>query len=92
MTSRIDQLVTSKSELVNRNKTSNKLTSYQIKERALLIAAGLTSTVEPHDMTAWYCKAFKTLGEQKYSALASMARQGRSPKGLFAYLIKQELK
>lgn len=81
-----DQLVTSKKKLV-----STSLTSLEIRSRALLIAAGLTSTVEPNDMTAWYCKAFMTLGEQKYTALASMARQGKKPKSLFGYLLKQEL-
>ena len=84
----INQLVTSKMKLVS---TSNELTSLEIKGRALLIAAGLTSTIEPNDMTGWYCKAFKTLGEHKYSALASMARKGDRPSSLFGWLLKQEL-
>jgi len=86
----IGQLVTSNKKL-EQLVTSKELTSYEIKERALIIAAGLTSTEAPNDMTAWYCKAYKTLGEHKYSALASMAKEGRSPKGLFGWLLKQEL-
>lgn len=84
----IRQLVTSKQKLVS---TSNELTSYEIKQRALEIGKGLTSVTEPNDMTAWYCKAYKTLGEQKYAALASMARSGKKPASLFGWLIKQEL-
>lgn len=81
------QLVSRKKELENRN----YLTSLDIQIRALGLAEGLTSTVEPHDMTAWYCKAYKTLGEGKYSALASMARKGNNPKSLFGWLLKDEL-
>lgn len=81
-----DQLVTSKKKLV-----STSLTSLEVRQRALMIAVGLTSTMEPNDMTAWYCKAYKALGEQKYTALASMARQGKKPKSLFGYLLKEEL-
>lgn len=84
------QLVTSKKEL-EQLVTSNKLTSLDIQVRALTIAEGLTSTEAPNDMTAWYCKAFKTLGEGKYTAIASMARKGNRPKSLFGWLLKQEL-
>lgn len=84
------QLVTSNKEL-EQLVTTNKLTSFDIQNRALGIAQGLTSTVEPNDMTAWYCKAYKTLGEHKYSALVSMAKKGNSPKALFGWLLKQEL-
>lgn len=82
-----EQLVTRKLEL----ETRNKLTSLDIQLRALEIARGLTSTVEPNDMTAWYCSAYKKLGEGKYSAIASMARKGNTPKNLFSWLLKQEL-
>ena len=81
------QLVTSKQKLVS---TSNKLTSLEIQERALVIADGLTSTEKPNDMTAWYCKAYKTLGEGKYTAIAQAARKENSKK-LFGWLLKQEL-
>ena len=91
MTQKIGELVTSNKKL-EKLVTSKGLTSLQIKERALLIAAGLTSTVEPNDMTAWYCKAYRTLGEQRYSAVASMARQGNNPKALFGWLLKREMK
>src|SRR5690606_11848815 len=90
MTSRIDQLVTSKSELVNR-KTSNKLTSLDIQIRALEIARGLTSKVEPNEMKAWYCKTYKAIGEGRYTMIAQTARRGNSPKALFGWLLKQEL-
>lgn len=81
-----EQLVTSNKKLV-----STSLTSLEVKDRALIIARGLTSTVAPNDMTAWYCKAFITLGEQKYTALASMAKSGKRPSSLFGWLLKQEL-
>lgn len=82
-----EQLVTRKLKL----ETHNKLTSLDIQLRALEIARGLTSTLEPNDMTAWYCLAYKKLGEGKYAACASMARKGHSPKNLFSWILKQEL-
>jgi len=85
------ELVTRKQKL-EELVTSNKLTSLDIQERALTIGRGLVSTMEPNDMTAWYCKAFKTLGEQKYSAVASMAKQGKKPASLFGWLLKEEMK
>ena len=72
--------------------TSYELTSLEIRERALIIADGLTSTVHPNDMTAWYCKAFKTLGESRYTAVANAARQGDNPKKLFGWLLGKEMK
>lgn len=84
----IKQLVTSKKKLVS---TSNYLTSYEVKERALDIAFGLTSTEKPNDMTGWYCRAFKVLGEQRYTAIVKMARSGDKPKKLFGWLLKEEL-
>jgi hypothetical protein len=84
------QLVSSNKEL-EQLVSSKQLTSFDIQNRALGIAEGLTSIVEPNNMTAWYCKAYKTLGEHKYSALVSMAKQGRNPKALFGWLLKQEL-
>ena len=87
----------SASQLVTSNKklqqlvTSNKLTSLDIKERALFIAEGMTSIEEPNNMTAWYCKAFRTIGEGKYTAIARSARDGRNPSALFGWLLKQEM-
>ncbi|MBH1979933.1 hypothetical protein I8H89_00255 [Candidatus Saccharibacteria bacterium] len=91
---KLGELVTSKSKLETRKLvTSSDLTSVQIKTRALGIADGLTSVQFPNDMTAWYCKAYKLLGEAKYAACASMARQPdvRNPKRLFGYLLKEEM-
>lgn len=91
------QLVTSNWKLVNRElvtsykKNIKVMTSIDIRIRALGIAEGLTSTQSPNDMTAWYCKAYKLLGEQKYAIVASTARQGKNPPGLFATLLKEEL-
>lgn len=91
---KLGELVTSKSKLETRELvTSCRLTSVQVRERALGIADGLTSTEHPNDMTAWYCKAYRVLGESRYATCASLARQPdvRSPKKLFGYLIKQEM-
>ena len=84
------QLVTSKKE-IQELVTSNYLTSYDIQNRALGLADGLTSTLQPNDMTGWYCKAYKKLGEPKYCVIVSMARKGKNPKSLFGWLLKQEL-
>ena len=82
------ELVTRKKELaLNRN----KLTSLDIQIRALGIASGLTSTEDPNDMTAWYCKAYIALGEGKYTALAQMAKKGDKPMSLFGWLLKNEM-
>ena len=85
-----EQLVTSKKKL-EKLVTSNYLTSLDIQIRALEIARGLTSIVEPNDMTGWYCKAFKTLGEGRYTMIAQSARKGNNPKALFGWLLKQEM-
>lgn len=82
----IRELVTSK--IVTRN----KLTSLDIKDRALGLAEGLTSTESPNDMTAWYCHAYKQLGEGRYCAAAGAARSGKQPKRLFGWLLKNEMK
>jgi len=82
-----EQLVTRKLEL----ETRNELTSLDIQIRALEIARGLTSLVEPNDMTAWYCQAYKSIGEGKYTMIAGMARKGKTPKNLFSWLLKQEM-
>jgi hypothetical protein len=84
----VNELVTRNMKLVS---TSNKLTSLEIQIRALSIAEGLTSLEEPNDMTGWYCQAYKRLGEGKFTALAHMARKGKSPKRLFGWLLKEEL-
>lgn len=85
----VSQLVTS-SKLVTRN----ELTSSEIRLRALGIAHDLVNTTPPDDMTAWYCKAYKLLGEAKYSAIASMARQPDviHKKRIFGWLLREEMK
>lgn len=84
------ELVTSNMELVP---TSNKLTSLEVRIRALAIAEGLTSIDPPNDMTAWYCKAFRALGESRYTAIAKMATVNGEPrKKLFGWLLREEMK
>lgn len=82
------QLVNSKLEKLE---TRNKLTSLEIRSRALTIGLGLTSTIEPNDMTAWYCKAYRTIGESRYQMCADAARAGNNPKKLFGWLLREEM-
>ena len=96
---RLGQLVT-KNKFAAKNKglpelvTSSEMTTLEIRDRALAIADGLTSTVEPLDFTAWYCKAYKTLGEGKYAAVASAARGPgvKDSKKVFGKLLSQEMR
>jgi hypothetical protein len=83
----LSELVTSKEKLGTRN----ELTSLEVQIRALEIARGLTNTIEPHDMTEWYCRAYRLLGEGRYTLAAQMARKGRTPKNLFSWILKQEM-
>jgi len=71
-------------------KLGARLTSLEVRVRVLELGQGLLSTDYPNDMTAWYCKCYKELGEQKFAIICSMARQGKSPKSLFGWLLKQE--
>ena len=71
-------------------KLGQRLTSLEVRVRVLELGQGLLSTDYPNDMTAWYCKCYKELGEQKFAIICSMARQGKSPKSLFGWLLKQE--
>jgi len=71
-------------------KLGQRLTSLEVRVRVLELGQGLLSTDYPNDMTAWYCKCYKELGEQKFAIVCSMARQGKSPKSLFGWLLKQE--
>lgn len=90
---KLGEVLSSKKKTLSSNKvlSSSEMTSLQIRNRALSIADGLTSTEK--DFTAWYCKAYKSLGEGKYAACASMARQPNvsNPKTLFSYLLKEEM-
>lgn len=80
------KLVSSKTEILN---TQKLLTNTEVRQRVLILADGLTAD----HMTAWYCKAFRTLGESRFSAVCSTARdpQVRDSKRLFGWLLKQEL-
>lgn len=91
-----------KDQLVTSNKffrtTSYKLTSLEVRERALYILGDLASTEPPNDMTAWYCDAFKKLGESRFTAIVKVCREakcdetkGHSQKKLLGWHIKQEL-
>ena len=88
-TSSVIELVTSKSKL----ETRNKLTSLEVRERALAIGTGLVTTQKPNDMTGFYCKAFRVLGESRYSAVAKACRapEVEKPKHLFPWLLKEEM-
>lgn len=88
------KLVTSKKKLEKRNYlTSNKLTSLEIRDRALSIMGDLASTEAPHDMTAWYCKAYRILGEAKMMAIVSMAKDPsvKDQRKLVGWLIREEM-
>ena len=86
----ISQLVTSKKQL----ETRNKLTSLEVRNRALSIMGDLASTEAPNDMTAWYCKAYRVLGESRLMAITKMARDPsvRNQKRMAGWLISEEMK
>lgn len=88
MATPISELVTSNKKL---KQLVTSLTSLEVRVRVLEIAHGLTCTDYPNDMTGWYCKCYKELGEQRFQIVATSARQGRSPKSLFGWLLKQEM-
>lgn len=90
MATRIKELVTTKT-VVGNSLTRNKLTSLEVKIRALGLAGDLACTTKPNDMTAWYCKAYRVLGEYKYAMIVSMAKEGDNPKRLFGWLLKEEM-
>lgn len=95
MAKSISELVTSKKELVNSLKLvtscSKRLTNLETRVRVLELGLDLLSLEYPNDMTAWYCKCYKELGETRFGIICSMARQGRKPKQLFGWLLKQEM-
>ena len=86
----ISQLVTSNKKL----ETRNKLTSLEVRNRALSIMGDLASTQAPNDMTAWYCKAYRVLGESRLMAITKMARDPsvRNQKRMAGWLISEEMK
>lgn len=91
----LSQLVTSKLELVTRKKLvtsfEKRLTNLETRVRVLEIAGELACVEPPNNLTAWYCLCYKTLGESMFMAVATMAREGRQPKRLFGWLLKQEM-
>lgn len=90
----LGQVLSTKYKTLNTEVLSTSgMTSVQIRNRALGIADGLVSTDPPHDYTGWYCKAYKTLGEGRYSAIAAMARRPgvNNPRTLFGHLLREEL-
>jgi hypothetical protein len=95
MAKSISELVTSKKELVNSLKLvtscNKRLTNLETRVRVLELGLDLLSLEYPNDMTGWYCKCYKELGEVKFGIICSMARQGRKPKQLFGWLLKQEM-
>lgn len=95
MTNSISELVTSKKELVNSLKLvtslDKKLTNLEIRVRVLELGRDLLCVDYPNDMTAWYCLCYKKLGETKFGILCSIAREGKKPKNLFGWLLKQEM-
>ena len=95
MAKSISELVTSKKELVNSLKLvtscNKRLTNLETRVRVLEIAGELACVNYPNDMTGWYCKCYKELGEQRFQIVASCARQGLKPKSLFGWLLKQEM-
>ena len=54
----------------------------------------LASTQAPNDMTAWYCKAYRVLGESRLMAITKMARDPsvRNQKRMAGWLISEEMK
>lgn len=95
MVKSIKELVTSKKELVNSlelvTSLQSKLTNLEIRVRVIEIAGELACLTYPNDLTGWYCKCYKTLGESKFCAICTMARAGSKPRNLFGWLLKQEM-
>ena len=81
-------LSTKNEELKTESQSTKYLSNLDIKQRVLVIGGNLVAD----EWVAWHCKAYKVLGENKYEALVSMAKDGSNPKTLFGWLIKQELK
>jgi len=87
----VNSRVTSYEELVTSSKKDKKLSPLDIQIKALTIAEGLVSINEPNDMTGWYCKRFKELGEKRYRIIVNCCKKSyvRSPERLFAKLLKE---
>lgn len=92
---RLGKVLSSKNQDLNTRQvlSTRQMTALEVRNRALLIGAGLVSTEAPKDFTAWYCKAYRVLGEQKYMAIASAAKQPgvENSKTLFGWLLREEM-
>ena len=85
------KILNTKYDLVNSKKLEKRLTNLEVRVRVLEIGNDLLSIELPYNFTPWYCKCYKILGEQKFQAICSMAREGKNPKALFSWLLKQEM-
>ncbi len=84
----LKEVLSTKSEELTQSQSTKYLSNLDIKQRVLIIGGSLIAK----EWVAWHCKAYKRLGEDKYTALVSMAKDGKNPTTLFGWLIKQELK
>jgi hypothetical protein len=82
----VKEVLSTKKEIGNIS--TKYLSSKDVKERVMLIGEGLVS----EQWVGWYCKAYKLIGEQAYTKIAHMARQGRDPRTLFGWLLKDEMR
>ena len=81
-----DEVLSTKYEI--RNTQENLVFSnLEINHRVTLIVEGVGNK----KWIAWYCKAYKQLGEETLMRLVSMAKTGKNPSTLFSYLLKQEM-
>lgn len=88
MTPVFRQVLSTKSEELKTKLQSTKyLSNLDIKERVTYLSGSLVD----EKWIPWYCKAYRELGEHKYTAIVSMAKQGDNPRTLLGWLLKQEL-
>lgn len=95
----LSQIANCKLEVVSRKlqKSNLQLTSYEVRLMTLAIAGDLACIGDEKsgekNMTGWLCKCFKTLGESKFAACASIAKQPEviNRKRMFNFLLKEEM-
>jgi len=86
----LGQVLSTKKKTLNTEVLStSSMTSFQIRNRVEEIGGDLLSA----DFIAWYCKAYKILGEMKFAAIVSMARQPgvKNSRTLFGHLLREEM-
>jgi len=81
------QVLSTKNEELKTKQSTKYLSNLDIKERVTYLSGELVS----EKWIPWYCKAFKVVGEHKYAAIVSMAKQGKDPRTLLGWLLKQEM-